>query len=946
MTIYVLDDELRKLIAERGWNSLTPVQLKAFPEIVSGKNTLIVAPTGWGKTEAAILPILQLMLKERPKPVSLLYITPLRALINDIVLRLKWWGDRLGFRVARKHGDVSSSEKAKRLRKVPHIMVTTPESLEIDLDCAQRFRRHLLNVKWVIVDEVHELVQSKRGTQLSVLLERLMDFSGRDFQRIGLSATVGDTQKVLEFLAGGSSRPFSIINYGFNKPLKLTVKTVRDGHDDIWSNVAKIIASSIEPPSLIFVNSRFTSERLHEALEELGLSKIYVHHSSVSRDDRWRVEEKLKKGDIKAVVCTKTLELGIDIGFINNVIQFRPTASVSTLLQRIGRSGHEVDSECRGILLGIGPIDALENVATAILAVEREIEKPKIPVKPLDVLAKEILGMCMQYGSISPIKVYKVVKRAYPYRDLKFDEVLKVFKYLNENELIVEEGHGRFKLGSGFYRLWRFNHNGGVKKWWSRNFTEFFSTIAERDSFSVKHGDRHVGDLDSGYVYRYLRVGDIVRLSGRSWRVLDIDDNIMRIEVLPSEPGESEVPIWRGEGIRTSSLITSKAAEILESLSGASCIKIPNGVSVDEETIRELSKLVNYYRENDVPLPSNRRMVIEKVGDETYFTMLMGEDVANTIAHVIMYLITSTNTLNVSIKSSSLGFYIKVAGADPVEIFLKMSPEILRTTFMDAVRRSPVLFAVMREIQTSFGKIGKPDFDRDVLIVEEAARQAIENYFNIEEAVRLLERISSGDVEVVVIKSDRPSPIAEAIKKIPSERPWTRDASIIIVKTLEGLAFTVDELSEILRLPPRTVESRLKELRKPGTKDRVFQFIDVELGEWRWALVRDLPRVMKSSEFQYCFTPLDYNEAFILMVKPHPGSSYYSIYFTPKDTIRDPSKLKKRIPYDELYEVKVMPLSDNLLKSLAPKYYYISVEILPYIALNGVSFIQNIRQSA
>lgn len=314
MVFEMLDSRLRALIKERGWEKPTIAQEKAVPEILNGKNVLLISPTGLGKTEAAMLPIFNMMLKEKVEPVAVLYITPLRALINDIVKRLEWWASRLGFIVARKHGEVSASEKAKRLRNVPHIMVITPESLEIDLDWASKFRENYRNVRWVIVDEVHELVQSKRGIQLAVLLERLRELTGNDFQRIGLSATLSNPEEAAKLLFGSSKRPGCIVKAVIDKEVEISIHSIPEDIKDPWLEAAKKICEVIEPPSLIFVNSRFTAEALHEALEKLALKKIYVHHSSVSRHIKKNVEELLRKGALTAVVCTKTLELGIDIG--------------------------------------------------------------------------------------------------------------------------------------------------------------------------------------------------------------------------------------------------------------------------------------------------------------------------------------------------------------------------------------------------------------------------------------------------------------------------------------------------------------------------------------------------------------------------------------------------------------------------------------------------------
>ncbi|MCE4603247.1 MAG: DEAD/DEAH box helicase, partial [Desulfurococcales archaeon] len=265
-----LDPRLVELIRRRGWSGLTVVQEKAIPVILDGANAILVAPTGEGKTEAALLPILSMMAREGAEPVSLLYITPMKALINDLYLRISWWASRLGFRVARKHGDTSASERSRRLRNVPHILVTTPESLEIDLDWSRRFRVYYRNLRWVIIDEVHELLSNKRGAQFIIQLERLARIAGRDIQRIGLSATIGDLDRALELLSGSSSRRRVIVDGRRVKKPKLSVTYVRDDSSDPWLDVAGKVLQEVEKPSLVFVNSRYVAEKLKDSLERLA----------------------------------------------------------------------------------------------------------------------------------------------------------------------------------------------------------------------------------------------------------------------------------------------------------------------------------------------------------------------------------------------------------------------------------------------------------------------------------------------------------------------------------------------------------------------------------------------------------------------------------------------------------------------------------------------------
>lgn len=940
--------KLIELVKEKEWKDFTLPQKLAIPKIKEGYNVLLVAPTGYGKTEAALLPIFELMLKDNVKPVAVVYITPLRALINDITRRLKWWTSKLGFTIARKHGDVPSSEKAKRLRKVPHIIITTPESLEIDLDWAQKFRSYYANVRWVIIDEVHELIASKRGIQLSILLERLKEVSGKDFQRVGLSATIGNPREVASFLFGSSKRKSAIIEIDEDKEVTIELDAInpKDGKENLWAQAAQTIIKHIEPPSLIFVNSRSTAERLHEVLEKHGLYQIQVHHSSISKDIKTEIEKALLERKLKGVVCTKTLELGIDVGDIRKVIQFRPPGSVTALLQRIGRSGHKFFDISKGTVISVGEIDTIEALATIFLALKKDLEEPVLLNKPLDVLAREIIGIILQYGSTDLKTIYKIVKGAYPYRDLTFDELRTLVDYLAKNGMInIIENRNKCKIGSTFFKIWRFNANEAIKRWWARNFAEFFTTIGERPSFQVKYNDRIIGDVDSQYVYRYLRIGDIVRLSGRNWKVIEIDDTSMKITVVPAASEEAEVPIWRGEGARRSRKLSKVIGELLQKLAKEEDLSSFNydNVKIMREAIKSVKKLVREYKVKKFPIPDERTLIVEKDGDETVFLYWMGQNIAETLSHVLMYLISSKYTLNVYTKSSYMGFAVKVKNVDPLKILLNTDPEKLDEIISLAITRSPLYYATLKELQTSFGKIGKIDEEYDRIIIEEAKKQILSQYMDVKGAKDLLRNLKEGRIKVLLIEHGN-TPLGKYVKELPPMRPWIRDSSLLIIRTLEGIALTVEELAEILELPPKSIENKLKELRKPEAIDRVFQFIDIDIGEWRWSLIRDAEEIYQSPEYRSSFEPSDVDEVYTLYIKPNDGYSYYAIYFTCREILNDKLKFLSRIPVKEAYEVRVLS-SDSMLKSLAPRYFYVPREVLPYIVLNGVAFIQLLKES-
>ncbi len=946
-----LSKDILKLINLRGWERLTDIQEKSISFILRGYNVLIVAPTGYGKTEAALLPILDMMIREQTLPVSLLYITPLKALINDITARIKWWASRLGLGVARKHGDTPQAERNNRLRSIPHIMVTTPESLEVDLDWAPRFRRHYSNLRWVIIDEVHELVQTKRGVQLAFLVERLRRLTQRDLQIIGLSATIGDPETVAKVLFYGSRRKHIVISSNYTKPIKIIIDSCAsrsETSEDLWKCIGEKVRKHIVKPTLIFVNSRFTAERLNEVLEKEGLRNVYVHHSSVSRELRSLAEEKLRKGLLEGVACTKTLELGIDIGKIKRVIQIRSTGNVASLLQRVGRSGHGIHRVSEGVIIATDYMDLLESLATAVLVSKDELEPPQILKKPLDVLARQILALTLQHGEIDVKEVYDIARKTFFFKDLQKEELQKVINYMQKLGAIIlqnSKNSNKIKIGPSFYKLWRFNNKD--KKWWSKNFTEFFSFISERSSFTVKYEDKVIGDIDASFVFKYLRVGDTIRLGGKNWRVVEIDDNLSKIDVVPVEDKEAEIPLWRGEGSRRSKVLVDKVYEIINAISRKD--RLPEDVLCDpqkvvltEDAIEDLNKLKKLLNNISPYMPGERTVAIEEDENEYYFLVRASQNTIETLAMFFLYLVSKNETLNTYSRVSPFGFMIR-SQSDPVDLLRKTSLERLKKELTDAIRNSPILHLMIRDIQASFGKIGKVN-DEDSIIQEEALRQASILYYDIESALEILRGIITGEYKLVKSKQ-RGSLIVQYIRKMPAIRLWLPSITALILDNLNGIALTVDELSDILSLPAKSIENKLKDLRKcEDPERRVFQFIDVELGEWRWGLVKDLENILVSEEFSESFKPQDINEAFIAMIKPQQGSSYISVLFTPREIIDNCEYLRSKIPVDDIYEYKVVPISDELLKSLSPKYYHVRKDIVCEITLNAVTFLQKLKR--
>ncbi|PSQ45333.1 helicase, partial [Halobacteriales archaeon SW_7_68_16] len=349
-----LGDEVRTALSDRGFSTPTEPQRLAIDPIVAGDHTLVVAPTGTGKTETAMLPVLDAIVRQPSRDgFSALYITPLRALNRDMRERLEWWGDRLDLDVQVRHGDTTDYQRSKQAEDPPDVLVTTPETLQA-MFTGERLRAGLEDIAHVVIDEVHELAASKRGAQLTVALERLRELAG-PIQRIGLSATVGDPEAVASFLSGGRPCTIRSVDVGSRLDVSVTSPTVCDTDRDLAGELATTpeMASHVRAirdlvadhdSTLIFVNTRQTAEALGSRFgrldDDIGIG---VHHGSLSKTARIGIEDRFKAGEIDALLCTSSMELGIDVGRIDHVIQYQSPRQVTRLLQRVGRAGHRRD---------------------------------------------------------------------------------------------------------------------------------------------------------------------------------------------------------------------------------------------------------------------------------------------------------------------------------------------------------------------------------------------------------------------------------------------------------------------------------------------------------------------------------------------------------------------------------------------------------------------------
>ncbi|MEM0283285.1 MAG: DEAD/DEAH box helicase [Sulfolobales archaeon] len=930
----ILDRRILDLIKIKGWSSLTPVQIEASRSIIEGRNTLIISPTGSGKTEAAMLPIFSMMLSDsdvrNSSGVYVLYITPMKALINDLYKRIKWWTDRLGFIVGRKHGDVPTVERIRRLKKVPHILIITPENLQVDLDWGIRFREFYEKLRWVVIDEIHELIGSKRGVQVAILLERLRRVVGRDFQRIMLSATVGDPEYVIRFFTGSSERECSIVQSRELKKIRIHISRVVSSGENSLDSIARTIKNLYKPVTLVFVNSRYMAERLHEALERAGIDRVFVHHSSISSKVKEDVEDLVKNGEANIVVSTRTLELGVDLGFIERVILFRSPGQVSSLIQRIGRSGHSLDRISEGVILVDRDIDLLEILSLVRLMSRGYVEKPRKFRKPKDLIARTILGMSLR-SLVSAEEIYSTLKSTYVFRDLSYEDFMRVVDYLAENKLIERFPDDSIRVKRNFFNIWSFNKNKNCIK----SFSEFFSYINDNDMYIVRADKEVIGALDEFYVYRILRAGDVIRLSGRLWKVLKIDDYNKIVEVSATESGEGFIPLWNGDTASRSISTARSFYEILgegsEDLKALKDLMDAESLELSLESVRSFRR---WFVNNKIPIPREDLIVVEDLGVEKIVLYPFGDKLAEILGYVVLNEAFKRAGRDVEIRITGYGFSLRAEGLDPIELIMDICRSgRISESIRSALMRSPRLRSKVREIQYSFGKISGAEDDS--FIVDEALNQILSDFEDEISLSEFIENLCKERIKVFRVRSREPSPISRRILEIPPTRIWLKDLSYTISKAMKGMALTVSEISEITELPEDLVESKLKDMRK-DSDTAVIYFRDVASNDIRWVLVEDLEEISRDPLFEESFKPLDPDELFEITYKEYHQNPSNTLILRAGDIESNGGLLERYIRSDEVYEVRVRPAHGNGGVS----FYNVKKKALKYVVLNAISFLQ------
>lgn len=538
------DDFLPELVGalnKRGIYEPTEPQKDVIPRIRRGEHVLLVAPTGIGKTEAAILPILDRIARTEGRPgIRCLYITPLRALNRDMLMRMEEYGGALGVTVGVRHGDTTQAERNRQSRNPPSVMITTPETLQV-LFTGKRLRQHMKDIEWVIIDEVHELAGTERGAQLGVALERLTAISG-EYRRIGLSATVGSIGDIRDFL-GGVGREVSVCEHDIHRDFDIRVECPPPTEDPVLVDRLQgdpdIIGVMVRARELIdegrstlfFVNTRETAEwlaaRYHLWEEDIP---IEVHHGSLSRDTRVDTEDRFKRGELKALVCTSSLELGIDIGSADLVLQYNSPREVSRMIQRAGRAGHRIGEKIRSVILATAPDEVAEAMVIARRADAKELEYRPGRRDPLSVLANQLVAMTM-VGRVTREEVLDTVRRSNAFSDLEESELDRVIEQLKSIRMLFEDDGtlGRSRKGMEY-------------------FYSNISMIPDERTYLIRDIATRgvIGTLDESFVATFAEPFAMFIAKGRTWRIVEMRED----EILVEEVREiGSVPSWTGSDI-------------------------------------------------------------------------------------------------------------------------------------------------------------------------------------------------------------------------------------------------------------------------------------------------------------------------------------------------------------------------------------------------------------
>lgn len=751
-----LEPRLGNAVRELGLVEPTEIQRLAFPVLSTEADALLLSPTGTGKTEAALLPLISRRLELPTPPISILYVTPLRALNRDLEHRIVGLVKQVGLRAAVRHGDTPTSARLAQSRSPPDLLLTTPETLQLLLTGA-RLREALRNVRTIVIDEVHELVGSDRGAQLSITLERLDKLTGRRVRRIGLSATVGNPDAVARFLSP-LPRDVEVRIAQERRPLELTARRPtgdRAPLDDSLVRELKADTTLLEGlraveeevrehrTTLIFVNTRPTAEGLAARLQRLAPDlPIAVHHGSLSREVREEAERAFREGQLRALVATSSLELGIDIGGVDHVIQFGSPHQVGRLVQRVGRSGHRLDRTIHGTVLSLDDDDLEEAAVLARRADAGMIEPVSWRTRNRLAAAQQVIASLRAEGTLESSELLRPLKHAAATADLTDVEWTELVDYLVGLGLAKRAGD---RVAPGRGTLHRFYSS--------------LSLIPDERTYRLRDiGTRRlIGTLDERFVLTQIlaQPEEIFLLHGRTWKVVEYRDGELLVETV-QEIGRE--PRWAGEDLPVPFDVAQEIGRLRREGSFAEYPLSPQDRQ-HLEARREAAARAG-------TVPTDRRITVTAQGRVVVYGACFGTRTNETLSLATAGLLTAR-----------LGARVEVASVEPTWFVLELPIAVDSATLVDALSIEPATLRPLIERLVPTGldyrwvflavarKLGviPPSADpRDLRTLdpllaasrtnplgEETLEKTLHDRYDVDHATMVLERIRDGAIEVV-----------------------------------------------------------------------------------------------------------------------------------------------------------------------------------------------------
>lgn len=727
--------EVKQWLEHNNISELTSVQKKAIPAIKAGNNVLITAPTGYGKTLAAIIPLFEKLLEEDTKGLKVLYVAPTKSLNRDIFKRVIRFAEHLGLTISIRHGDTTSYERTKQVKNPPNVLVTTPESLQSML-ISQTMKENLKSLRFVVVDEIHELVDSKRGVQLTLGLERLSLIA--DFARVGISATISDMNEVSKFLCGDRSCELVQISEPKESQVEVYKPVIDKSNKDlskklgigvslttIMERIKQDLKSSER--AIIFVNTRQQAEVLAFSMNKAYPDiKIGLHHSSLSKKQRIQMEKALKEGELKALIATSSMELGIDVGSIDLVVQFMSPRQVNKLVQRVGRSGHAYYKKSHGKIYTLNDDDYLESKAIVELMKQGFLEKPVIPFNAMDVLAHQVIGFVKDNNLIKVSELLKAVNKSYCFNlsEQEFRDFLTFMEELNYLNVFGEKINLSKK---SFYY-----------------YFENVSTIPDTKNYNIINVESNskIGTLDESFVLQYCNPGATIIMRGEPWDVLEVDDD--KVNVGRARSFSGAVPSWTGELIPVSKEIA--------------------------ELVGELRK--EYYSSEDI-IPDNKSFFVEFFENNIIIHSCHGSKINNTLGTLFSSMISARIGTSIGLRTDPYRVILTVPHTFSVntlkEVINTIKPEIIPYIIKLSAKNTTLFHTRFFNVGQRFGIIKKGaeyigarinkivDMYSNTPIFTETLNEIIREKMSIEEAQELFK-----DLKIEYTKSDKVSRIGFA----------------------------------------------------------------------------------------------------------------------------------------------------------------------------------------